>query len=558
MFTIAVLAFATVARAQPAVTITAPAPGAFVFSPIDVVADIQSRFQLREATKSAAGVTVPYDQPLAVGAFTGTTTLTVTATDVYGAAGTASVEVTVGPAPRIELVSPLDQTFIRTAVHVQAYCWAPSGCTSIAIRGANNVCDVERVFDVAGIPAVLDTYVSLSECDGSQVPLAVGGGWAAGPIPFVSANLYVDRSPRLHELRTVPAPIQDYDAQRIAYVLDGGVHVVDVATGADGVVSQGDPAVTSARLGNCGVVFNGSTLIAQLCDGGLADEGAVMGWGVNGQELAFIGTDSVVRRVDLSTSTVETGASAYASLGAQDIGVSPSGQTVFITPDPPNPDATFVIWWPDGGTTRPIDTSLLDFWYYPVIQRVRVADGLFAATVPGLDLSAVNLYLGVADGGGARVATYGGGASLTRFLIENGWFTYAGNDGNVWRRAPDGNVDQISYVTSGAEPNGLSPSGEVLYDDGRWRYRNDPDGGLPVVLSSAPGEARWIDGGWQVAIGRTLLALSTEADAGPPIDDMPPIDNGGSRRCGGGGCGSSVATMGALLVAVALSRRPRE
>jgi hypothetical protein len=97
------------------------------------------------------------------------------------------------------------------------------------------------------------------------------------------------------------------------------------------------------------------------------------------------------------------------------------------------------------------------------------------------------------------------------YQVSNGWvaFTKPGTGGQrqVWRRAPNGSQEQISFFGSSSTIDALASNGEVMFVSGSRRYLV-PVGAPAIEIGSSLGRSFWQNGSWYIVIGRTLFQVS--------------------------------------------------
>ena len=149
-------------------------------------------------------------------------------------------------------------------------------------------------------------------------------------------------------------------------------------------------------------------------------------------------------------------------------------------------------------------------------------------------------YLGangptIHDGSGDHILASNFTNTIKTFTFSKGWAAYEGDDTptylgpQVWRRYPDGRLEQASFLMYGAYlgvesdtslprlDDDLAPNGDIVFTNGTTastRYLSHPGIASPIALPPASaGRMSWKDGSWYLKHGTTLCALQPPADA---------------------------------------------
>jgi hypothetical protein len=176
-------------------------------------------------------------------------TLTIRATDRLGNTDTASLQFTRDPAaPTLSINAPATGAVARPQLQIDATCTDPSfTCTSVAAR-------IDGTTVMSG-----STYVSgtadLSAYEGQAKSLVVTATDGLGRTITQSRDIYVESSPMLTPVGTVPGRVADADGTRILYIDAGGtIRVRSRADGTDTVIAT-SPFIRSAALVEGGVLY---------------------------------------------------------------------------------------------------------------------------------------------------------------------------------------------------------------------------------------------------------------------------------------------------------------
>jgi hypothetical protein len=396
----------------------------------------------------------------------------------------------------------------------------PVGCTGMAIRfGA--ACEGDNVpvlFSTTS--ASIDTVVDLSSRDGTFQDLCIDGFDSANQRTTPEPVIYVESSPYLTELASVPTAILDFDPQRLLWkdtsVSPPVLKITDFVAATEETILPQDPASPwlDGVLSDVGAIVerdpptpgielgDWSNGILQLVPAPL-DVYVVAGpWA-----LLTDNADSLVLR-DLATTTDTT-------LVAADVGPSrfflrPDGQVLFVAPNANGPVSRHV-----GGVTTSISPNDAKE-RFPL-----VTDGTGAAW--GRRESPTTYSLQLWDGGTGEIELAPTSSHQPTLVMNQGWLGYsrAGSGGipQAWVRSPGGTSTQLTFF-------GVATLSRVLDADstGAVRFRSLSSSrvvqarpGNPVLLELTRGHSRNFErfgDTLYLAIGRTLFRLDA-----PLFDD---------------------------------------
>lgn len=533
---VAVLATASGAHAQIAVSIAAPTASQAVGDTLSVSGTVQSQFALSEATATVqaanAALTISnatkFAGTLDIAAVPiGPQTLTVSVKDAYGTTGSAQVSFVHDRPPSVVITSPLDWSVARPSIRLAASCVDLDmyGCTSIkAVVGANVVASGTTSFD---------QVVSLGAFKGQRLNLLFTATDSAGMSMTVTRTVFVESSARLFEVDTVAGQILDVDATRILYTVDGALRIRTRGSQNE-VTVLASSAPSAARLTTSGALWNeaewNGTQVVSLPAGQ---------WIAKGNTACGVLPSSgdrgtgVVR--DLSTGVTTTVFPASEGLYATCADVAENGDVLFHRVDGLAQQAyryrTGVLTRVSNGTTRTMGsltdgTNVVYQYYYAggssAGTRLATPDG--EAVLGG---AATSMYAPRADyavaGGVAAFIDFAAGTPFTVFLRSS-----TGTVAQVGAFATRTSIDWNGHgnaVTQGDVIHGDTVS---VINDGK-RYLAKP-GIPPDAISSALGGARYVGSDWHVVLGRSLFKIVPPGfDAGAPdggSDDAGPVDGG--------------------------------
>jgi MYXO-CTERM domain-containing protein len=530
------------AGAAIAVNITKPTAGTAIGDSLPVAATITSAYQLASVQAQVGALTVPLPISASTAGTldltsvpTGSTTLTITATDMQGNSGSAQVVFRHDHAPSLAIAAPLPGTVARPSLPVEATCTDTDayGCATIDVRLGSATGTVLATVNASAMnqTIALDTY------SGQQINLYVVATDAAGMTSVSSAlPIYVDTSPRLVEVQSVPAPIVDVDSTRILY----GTTIRTRGT-------TDDVALPAAVGNTCRLSPSGA-----LCNAGEWKNGAVVAtwttsnpanppvFAARGNYAIWGAPDSAggngaYYRDSTAGTTTELANLGYGPVFAEDVAVN--GDAVFVIQN--TTEDGYPVYLYRGGTFTALTSTTTNAKYQN-------------ALTDGINVIYEQRYIGI-GGGGAYLLTSGGTVTLRAdrelgcslfgqpHALSGGWAAYARPDSGcqtqIWTRAPDDTRTQLSVWSTSSTVDALNDAGQVMMLNtsslGAYRYLASP-GVFPDAVSSTLGRAIWLDGQWYIVMGRTLYSIapaSAGTDGGapdlaasPPDLSMSPLD----------------------------------
>jgi hypothetical protein len=459
----------------------------------------------------------------------GSHVLTVTATDVLGASAQGQRTITFDLPPSLSVASPLQGTVARPHVDVNAACSDDDGCTvRVTVNRLRSV--------IASGVGTVQARVTLAAFEGHSVLLNFEAVDSAGQHAVAERRVYVESSGRYVEVETATGVILDADSGRVL-ALDRNdfpsvLELLDRATGdEESVPAVEDRQPAYGFLAPLGAIFVAGGISGPLMTGVyewragslIKLEGRVnsqYSLRAAGPFAIWVGSPdptccvtNVFRRDLVNGVTINLG-----DAGNTDDDVAENGDVVFW--GAPSGIAAYEIFRYRDGTTTQLTNDTALWNTYPVTDGVNV---VYRKHTPccGAQTFAIAMF---GEAGEVILAP-----ARTRepipgwdYLVAGGWVAYTksgiGGELQVWRRAPDGTESQVSFFGTSSRLFGLSPTGEVLFTNGRL-YLSRPGSELldvasTVVLSSsaAGGADRpfWIDGEWHVAVGRSLFRIDTD------------------------------------------------
>ncbi|MBI4509905.1 MAG: hypothetical protein HY698_09740, partial [Deltaproteobacteria bacterium] len=166
------------------------------------------------------------------------------------------------------------------------------------------------------------------------------------------------------------------------------------------------------------------------------------------------------------------------------------------------------------------------------------------------------------------------------YQARDGWIAFLDYRRQVHLRAPDAEIVQVTnpHLGSMMSLEMLAPNGELAFDcDSRaGSAKLLYSGGLLQRIGSPAGHSFFVNGRWLIALGRVLYALPDARPAQPILESCglapsegsdaplpaPPSSTSGGCAVNGsprgrGDCQSEIVLMAFVVVALAMSRRPR-
>ncbi len=536
-FVLALMALAALGLPAPAwagpvtVKISAPTIGLKVDDPLSIKAILTSNLEITNATAEVEGRIVPLvfstsgywtNSISMAGLPRGSHTVVVSATDHGGTTGQASAQFVYDQRPVLTVSSPLKFSVARPDIHVVASCTDddPVGCTikvSIQSQGGDQL-------QLLGTGTnSFDQTLSLAALEGRPMDLLIEARDSAGQRSsnVVTLRIFVESSPRLVEVETLPGAIWQATTNRILYAEDLGdrrtLKIRDRATKADTVVMDiaGDYP-SYGFLSPKGAIFveqagsSTSARIFDFSDGQLVDLTSpkllTSSLVAKGSHAIWHDTSALVER------DLESGINRTISVVAHndDNDVSTNGDVVYSTYDNK-------VWRDSAGSVEQLSPD--DASQYGGV----VADGvsaLFQKQLGGLILYGGTNQVEILPVGTRFI--YPG----SDFQLNNGWIAYNGyGTGGIlqlFERSPLGVAQRITYFGTSSHLSALAPDGQIAFTVGNNdRYLGGADRPSDKIGSSL-GTVFWQEGKWYIALGRVLFEVI------PP----PPVVLGVARTVG--------------------------
>jgi hypothetical protein len=523
--------------ANISIDIVQPALNQLVGSQLRVAASIQSEFELATVRASVGDRESPLTFASSAycdrfgchpgwsgvislsGLPRGPKSVTVIATDVFGASAQVTRAFIFDAEPALTVVEPLDSTVARPGVHVSATCTDddPQGCASVTVALNGTV--------VASGVSAIDQTISLEAYEGAEVVLQLRARDSAGQVVTEQRTVYVDSSPRLSLLESVDGQIFDVAPDRILFLDTSGGPILKIrsrATGQDVAV----PAIEGGTPQYGFLTPTGAIFVAQgdnVLSAGVYDwrgSGAPIAFGLpnsaasltvagnyaiwTGQQSpTYTGEIILFRRDLVPGTTIEV---VDHAVGNWRNGVAGNGDVTFWGTS----DGYNIYRYRNGITTRLTnDTNLWNT--YPITDGINVVyrkhtpccfEQTYALTMYGESGEVILTPPRTQEP-----------APGTDYAARGGWIAYtrpgSGPELQIWVRSPQGVNSQLSFFGSSSWIDALSPNGELTFVHGATRYLAAP-GREAVQINSRLGQGLWQDGQWLVVIGRSLFAANPD------------------------------------------------
>jgi hypothetical protein len=453
----------------------------------------------------------------------GAVTLTVTATDATAQTGQAQRALVHDNPPTLEYLDPEWNALASPDVRVRARCTDDSG-----------TCRVQCL--QCGLPAAtgeLDTVVSLAGFDGQQINLTIVASDDAQNLTQVWRPVWVEANARATS-SPQPGLILDMADSRVLFIDEFPPRTLVIRELVLGVwqrttiYTEGPRTIESGRLTPGGVLFTtrgpGLEQVHEWRNGALStiDETNGDPIRVSGNWAAWTRQQNVVpvllavRRDQVtgasealglpsssdSPDVVANGDAVFLSstgFGANEVARDSSGTVTPVTSDPstvkgpPRTDGTNVAFWtaPAGAAlTGPYSLRLRTPSAFETLAQ---APSWWSASLPAPPSPDLD------------------------YQVNNGWtaFTRVGPGAavNVWTRAPDGTLRQVTFSGLRVTIEALGENGDVVFltprsaGDPGGRFLAPANGGAPIRVSSRLGRVLRTGGYWTVLAGPHAFGL---------------------------------------------------
>ncbi len=458
--------------------------------------------------------------------------------------------------PSISVTEPINDSVAQPFLHIVGNCTDDDsiGCASINAKINNTV--------IATGQFSIDETVSLADYDGSSVAIRIEGTDSAGQKTYISRNVFVESSKKLHEVESVTGKIWDVHPDRILFLETSedntALKIMDTVQRTTTVVL--DQAGKVPQYGF--LTPNGAMYVERSPDNLYPNFTYDALYEFKNGNTEFIG----IPRSKIKVIGNYAVWNAYSSIDhkeyiyLRDLLSGVSTEVVQITNYGPRPiydlsaDGAVVyqigagvvfdrniLHYKSGITSRITNdigaSSGIPLWYMNMSPKT---DGVNTAYIkqeyrnPG-GYGNQSLYLHT-NSQEVQLITFMENNTFD-YRLNNGWtaYTKSGNSGQsqVWTRSPDGVQTQISYFGTNSYIDDLGPNGEVIFKNGSRLYLAQLDK-TQIEISSTLGKRFYQDGKWYVVIGRSLFSIDpndyvdTDDDGIPDDKDQCPGTISGS------------------------------
>jgi hypothetical protein len=158
--------------------------------------------------------------------------------------------------------------------------------------------------------------------------------------------------------------------------------------------------------------------------------------------------------------------------------------------------------------------------------------------------------------------------STGKYILEEGYLAYS-QLGQIWRRAPDGVEQPLSFLVNNSEVETVGATGEVIFytvpssgNERLRRYLGRP-GQQQLDLGPAYGSFKYHQGEWYLLLGRGLFRARFQPGERPPPEPVwtpPPLNWDPPKKETGGACAAADSAPSLLawaaLLALLLLKKP--
>jgi hypothetical protein len=499
----------------PFVQIASPADGSRVGDSFRISVSATSHEEVTSVTATFADRSFPltflngaWSAIVSFAGLSGSQTVTVTARTASGLTGTATATYIHDNAPVLQVESPVSYQVASPSVRVKAACTDDdaAGCTSLVVR-------------VAGTTAVLaqgtgsvDATVSLAAHDGKQIALELVGRDPAGQTTTVARDVYVEASAAWTSPAHGPGRLLDADAGRLLAAGAGRVQIQTRSTGAvQTIFEQGGVEFPKGFLTPRGAIFAERSThldrrIHDWRDGVLRTfetNSFVTMFKVEGDWALWHQDNNTLIRRDLQAGTNRVISS---TAGNADNDVAANGDVVFWT------NETYDVFRYRGDNATAITSTADPLWnVHPLTDGTNVVfrkQHPCCGGAPQYQLMMVGPTGGEVALSDPHPEELGPGHG---YQVAGGWiaFTRVGPTGvrQVWRRAPDGTITQLTTASQHSFIVTLGANGDVVYFRGLERFAVKP-GGSPVPIGGHWGRPVWIGGVLHNLLGASVFRIN--------------------------------------------------
>ena len=497
----------------PLVNIFSPANGSRVGDAFRITVSATTDEEVTGVTATFAGRSFPltflngaWSAIVSFAGLSGSQTVTVTARTASGLTGTATATYILDNAPAVQVESPASYQVASPSIRVKAACSDDdaAGCTSLVVRVAGTTAALAE-----GTGSV-DATVSLAAHDGKQILLEFVGRDPAGQTTTVARDVYVEASSAWTGPVHGPGVLLDADAGRLLAAGAGRVLLQTRSTGAvQTIFEQGGIEFPEGYLTARGAIFveRSSHLLRRVRDwrdGVLTtfESDFVTMFKVKGDWALWHQENNKLIRRDLRAGT---NLQVSRIAGNVDNDVAPNGDVVFWT------NGTYDVFRYRGDTATALTTTADPLWnVHPLTDGTHV---VYRKQDPCCGGQRYRLMMMGPTGGEVPLSdpSFEEVGPGDGYQVAGGWiaFTRVGPTGvrQVWRRAPDGTITQLTTSAQHSLIVTLGANGDVVYRRGLERFAVKP-GGSPVPIGRHWGRSVWIGGVLHNLLGASVFRIN--------------------------------------------------
>jgi hypothetical protein len=541
------------ASADVSVTLTGTSDGEIVGDVLTFAATVASTYPIASVTAFLGGEAIDVEQGAGwrrtisltdlpwINLPRGPIGLVVVATDVRGNTTEAVVVPTLDRKPRINIASPLDLTVARPSLSLSATCADddPAGCASLNVK-------INQGPPITQGKSVLSSTIDLSAHEGQSIPIEFTVADSAGQETVVVRTVFVESSARLTIRAEVTGPILDARGSRVLFIdtsKPGNPSLAEVDGAAQPALQYSvewprntvepqnvNTADAIGHLTEVGAVF--SLPLPRLPVEGqipsylyqsrpglgavnIAVNGARQHLSVAGDWVIYGATPSIAHTYPTTwwLRNLRTDFTSALTVDGGGFQVAANADIVYLgDADFSSPSVTNKVFRLRAGQTQELSSNAY-FHRDPVTDGVNVA-------YSRVSLRSSEWAIAVHDGSSETFLTpvmrfsrfTPGPPSLARtgYAVAGGFVAYSNQDlasvYQVWRRRPDGALEQLSQFGTDSIIDAISPDGTVIFSHGLVRYRAAPGAAL-VQIGSSLGRVVYRDGKFLVLLGRTVLEV---------------------------------------------------
>ena len=506
---------------------------------LDLVANVDSVYEITSVTATVAGKTIPLAYTTAAWQCSmgsscagwraqvdmsavqrGTYLVVVTARDATGGVAKATRTITIDPTPGITVTQPLPYAIATPALKVEVECKDDAPNCTLTVR------DMAGKELLSGTGAI-SASVNLQQYLGQTTALTITATDSGGQKAIRTLSIPVVDTTRLTLQASVPGKIVDVSADKILYLDDAAepqrLVLRNRSTGADTVIySVADGRPTQGYVHDNGAIFidqGASSTTTKLYDwrnGSLVNLSnsyqSTGGFMVNGKYATFFNAGSGYPAYpdyylrDLSSGTNQLIASG---VGNNSNSLAADGSVAYWK-------SYDIYQWRNGVSTQITKGGSALWSVYPVTDGKNI---VFKQTTPCCNNQTRKIALW--NGSSVTVLADMGSNDPNpprNYAVANGYVAYTkpGTSGQlqVWRRNPSGADQQLTYFSGSSTVDSLSDSGAVTVLNGGKLYLYEV-GGDATELGVGLEQRFWQSTELYGTVGGSVFKINRNAIASP-------------------------------------------